>query len=57
MPVKHLRRKGQGKTQRPICPHCQQDLDRSYIRSWVGDKRTYQATGWECKVCKYKQWD
>jgi hypothetical protein len=57
MSGKHLRRKGQGETQRPICPYCQQDLKRSYVRGWSGDKGTYIATGWECPDCKFKQWD
>jgi len=57
MTDKHLRRKGRGETERPICPHCQQDLKRSSVRGWSGEKRTYIPTGWECPDCKFKMWD
>lgn len=54
-----LRRKGQGKKERPVCPHCQQDLKRSYVREWdpVLKKQTPLETGYECVPCKYKVWD
>lgn len=54
---KSLRRKGQGEKERPICPMCQQDLKRSYIREWNGKNSISEPTGWECKECKYKKWD
>ena len=55
--TKHLRRKGRGKTERPVCPHCQQDLKRSFIRGWSEDKRTYLAFAWVCVECNYIIWD
>jgi hypothetical protein len=45
----------QDKTERPICPHCQNDLKRSYIREYNPGK--FMANGWECKACKCKMWD
>jgi uncharacterized protein with PIN domain len=50
-----LRRKGEGKTERPTCPKCQQDLKRSYTREYNPDK--FVANGWECEGCKVKIWD
>lgn len=48
--------KGKGKTERPICPHCQQDLIRSYeykMNPKTG-KRNYMAYGWHCDECPYE---
>jgi predicted amidophosphoribosyltransferase len=51
--------KGRGKKTRPTCPHCQQDLKRSYEYCWNPEtkKGKFEANGWECKKDKYKQWD
>lgn len=57
MTKKPLRRKGQGKTQRPICANCLEDLDRSYIRALVCGKQQFIPNGWECTKCKLKDWD
>lgn len=53
----NLRRKGRGRTVRPTCPTCQQDLKRSYNKTWDGKKGKFIPSGWECVECKYKQWD
>lgn len=58
--TKHpLRRKGQGKTQRPTCPVCQKDMKRSSIRLWnpKTKKGRSVANGWECEDCQKKIWD
>lgn len=57
MSEKPLRRKGQGQKQRPICPQCQDDLYRSYVRIWIDKKQKFTPTGWECEKCKFKIWD
>lgn len=54
---KPLRRKGQGKTQRTVCPHCNEDMNRSSVRKWNGKTSPYISNGWECQKCKFKQWD
>lgn len=56
---KRIHFKGRGKTERPICPHCQQDLKRSYVykKNKTTGKWQFVATGWECSECEYKQWD
>jgi|GEM_PF-4092612 len=48
--------KGRGKTERPICPKCGEDLKRSYetAEEWKKGKVPY---GWHCKKCKHQEWD
>ena len=57
--VKSLRRKGQGETERPTCPHCKQDLDRASIREYNKEKGTqpYKSFAWVCVECNYIRWD
>jgi C4-type Zn-finger protein len=59
MPEKRIHFKGRGKTIKPTCPNCQEDLKRSYEYEWnkVIKKGKCTANGWECKKCKYKIWD
>lgn len=52
-----LRRKGQGGTQRPVCPQCNEDMDRSSVRKWNGKTSPYISNGWECQKCHVKIWD
>jgi len=56
--AKRVHFKGRGKTTKPTCPHCQQDLKRSYesveIASGNWSKVPY---GWHCKPCKYQIFD
>jgi hypothetical protein len=56
---KPLRRKGQGETERPICPNCLQDLDRASIRGYNKEKGTqpYKSFAWVCVACNYIEWD
>lgn len=55
----HLRRKGQGKKERPTCPYCTQDLDRASIRGYNKEKGTqpYKSFAWVCVACNYIVWD
>ena len=47
--------KGRGKTEKPTCPHCGEDLRRSYeIKKCSTSKKPY---GWHCKTCKHQEWD
>lgn len=55
--IKNIRRKGQGKTQRPVCKMCEKDLDRVYVRKSDGKKRAYIPFGWVCIDCHVVQWD
>jgi len=57
--MEHLRRKGQGETQRPTCPYCTQDLDRAAIRGYNKEKGTqpYKSFAWVCVACNYIKWD
>ena len=53
----HTKRgKGRGKSIIPTCPHCKQDLKRSYetAEDWKKGKSPY---GWHCKKDKYQIWD
>ena len=51
------RQKGRGKTVKPICPHCGEDMRRAYKSSTSEGNTKMIPTGWECEVCKYKEWD
>jgi len=59
MSEKHLRRKGRGKTQRPICPHCHQDLNRASIRKFNPSTKNNpnKSFAWVCVECDYIVWD
>lgn len=50
--------KGRGKTERPVCPRCGDDLKRSYesfeIKKGTWSKKPY---GWHCSKCKYQIFD
>ena len=56
---KHFRRKGRGKTLRPTCPHCTQDLYRAATRGYNKEKGTqpYKSFAWVCVECNYIIWD
>lgn len=58
MSEKHLRRKGQGETQRPICNNKQCiNYQRDLLRSYIRKDEKFKPNGWECPECKFKQWD
>ncbi len=56
---KHLRRKGRGKTERPTCPYCTEDLDRAATRTYNSEKKNspQKSFGWVCLKCNYIIWD
>ena len=57
--VKRIHFKGRGKTERPVCPKCGEDLKRTYTRVWNPKTKrgTFVTSGWECEKDQYKIWD
>jgi hypothetical protein len=58
MTEKRIHFKGRGKTERPVCPQCGEDLQRSYTyQKKPNGKWQYVSTGWECTEHRYKEWN
>jgi len=59
--TKRIHYKGRGKhgedSNRPTCPHCQQDLKRSYESIKQGVKWIKVPYGYHCLKCKYQIFD
>jgi ssDNA-binding Zn-finger/Zn-ribbon topoisomerase 1 len=54
---KRIHFKGRGKTVKPTCPQCGEDMYNSYIRKRVDGKLKLIKTGIECPECKCKDFD
>jgi hypothetical protein len=47
--------KGRGKTEKPSCPQCGEDMLRSYEAK--KGKKNKIPYGWHCSTCRHQEWD